>query len=251
MKKFLYIFLTFAFIFISLITIGKYQSLMTTANAISGYAQIHFNNVYLYRYPSEEDTYENKYFLLEPSYFVKLLEKTNDYFYKVEYNGVIGYVLISEVEEVETTPANPFPENITFSINNRSNALLRSEPSTIKQSNSVIKILNSGTNNLEYIGKISGEESLYGGGNVWYYCKITNLDGHSEYGYVYANLTTNLTQISQNEEEVAFTSASNSQNLLYISSSSQNIMIAILLLPTLLMVYLFVKPTKIFNKENS
>ena len=249
MRKFIYIFLTFIFIFFSLISIGKYQSMMTSASLITGYAQVHFNNVYLYKYPSEEDTYENKYFMLEPSYFVKLLEKTNDYFYKVDYAGIIGYVLISEVEEVDETPINPYPSNIPFSINKRSNAILRSEPSTEKQLNSVIKILNSGLDNIEYLGKISGEESLYGGGNIWYYCKVTNKNGESSFGYVYANLTTNLSKIPQNEEQVVFTSSVNQASLLYLSETSQNLMILILLLPSILIIYLFIKPTKILKKE--
>lgn len=250
MKKFIYIFLTFVFIFISLISFGKYQSILTGASLISGYAQVHFNNVYLYKYPSEEDTFENKYFLLEPSYFVKLLEKTNDYFYKVEYNGIIGYVLISEVEEIDDIPNNPYPTNITFSINKTSNALLRSEPTTEKQSATVLRILNSGMDNIHYLGKISGEESLYGGGNVWYYCKVINLDGSYQYGYVYANLTTNLSKISQNEEQVIFTSSQSQTNLLYLSNNSQNIIILILLIPSLVLIYLFIKPTKILKSEN-
>lgn len=230
---------------------SNFQKSVATNTSVSGYAQVHFNNVYLYRYPSEEDTFDNKYFLLEPSYFVKLLEKTNDYFYKVEYKNIIGYVLISEVEEVDETPINPFPTNITFSINNRSNAILRSEPTTEKQYASIVKLLNSGTNNLEYIGKISGEESLYGGGNIWYYCKVTTADNQSCYGYVYANLTTNLTQITQNEEPVQFVSGVASSNILYINKTSQNIIICLLLLPSLLIIYLFVKPTLIMSKENS
>ena len=250
MKKIFYILLTFAFIIFGVLMIGKNQSALVTSSKISGYAQVHFNNVYLYRYPSEQDTFENKYFLLEPSYFVKLLEKTNDYFYKVEYNGITGYVLISEVEEIDDTPLCPYPKDITFSINSRNNALLRSEPTTEKQSLSILKLLPSGTDNIEYLGKISGEESLYGGGNIWYYCKVTT-ENQSFYGYVYANLTTNLTQITQNEEQVDYVSGLPTSNILYISNSSQNIIILLLLLPSLVMIYLFVKPSLISKKENS
>lgn len=250
MKKVIIIALTFAFIIGSLVFLSFWQTKTTMAESLSGYAQVVYNNVYLYRYPSETQEYYNRYFLLEPTYFVKLIEKTNDYFYKVEYLDLQGYVKISDVELVSETPKMPYPENITFDIYNKSNAILRSEPTTENNNNSILKILNSSTKNLTFYGKISGEESLLGCGNIWYYCKHTNIDGQSTYGYIYSSLTSNLSPILQNEEVVSTVNANTISitDLLYLNLSTQNITLLILSLPCLVIVYLFVKPTKILKK---
>ena len=252
MKKFFYISFVYAFIIASIIATSFWQAkTISVSKNISGYAQINYSSVQLYRYPSENNDYSNKYFLLEPSYFVKLLERTNDYFYKVKVKDIVGYVKIEDVELVDNTPISPFLENIYFEIYSKTSAVLRSEPTTANGNKSIIQILPAGTKNIEYLGKISGEESLVGGGNIWYYCKITNINGTASYGYVYASLTTNYSNISQNQEQVKSVSSQifDLSNLLYINISTQNLIVLILSLPVLLILYLFIKPTKLINKK--
>lgn len=251
MKKIFCITFCFLFVIISLLIINFSQTKTTDASSISGYAQIIYNNVYLYKFPSESSEYSSKYCLLEPTYFVKILAKVNDYFYKVEYLNLTGYVKIEQVEIVENTPVNPYLKDIVFDITNKNNAILRSEPTTENKNKSIVSILNSGTKNINYIGKIAGEESLAGCGNVWYFCSVTDIEGKVKQGYIYAPLTSNLSPILQNEEPVTLTSANteNYNNLLNINLSTQNLTLIVLSLPSLLIIYLFIKPSKIINKK--
>ena len=251
MKKIVCIILCFVFIVGSLLLTAFYQTKTTSASSISGYGQIIYNNVYLFRYPSDSEDFSNKHCLIEPTYFVKVLEKQNELFYKVEYLGLTGYVKIEEVELISETPINPYPENITFDIVSNTNAILRSEPTTANKNKSIISVLNANTKNLIYLGKISGEESLMGCGNVWYYCMYKTANDSVKFGYVYSSLTTNLSPITENMESVTAVSLNSKSfiDFLYINLSTQNLIIAIMFLPSLLIIYLFVKPTRIYKKN--
>ena len=250
MKKTLLIILCFVFIIGSLLLINFSQTKTTSADAVSGYAQVLYSNVYLYKYPTDVESYENRHFLLEPTYFVKVEDKANDFFYKVSYLNFTGYVKMSEVELINEIPEMPFLSNITFDVFPNANAILRTEPTTENMSKSIICILPAGTKNIEYIGKISGEESLIGSGNVWYYCNYIKPDGTSTFGYIYSPLTNNLSAISQNEEIVSsvFLGEKNNTSFLYINLSTMDLTLLILSVPTLIILYLFFKPTRIAKK---
>lgn len=253
MKKFFSVIFVFSFIIASIIAVSFFNTKSKDVSCkASGFAQINNNGAMLYVFPSDSQDYSNTLFIIEPSYFVKLLEKPNEDFYKVEYNSITGYVKCLDVSLVDNTPLKPYLKDITFEIKNNCSAYLRSEPST-KNSKNILKILPAGTKNIEYLGKISGEESISNLGNIWYYCKITDINDNLSYGYVYSSLTTNLSTISLNTEDIKNVNASSFDfvNLLYINISTQNLIVAVLCFPMLLIIYLFTKPTKVISKLNN
>ena len=101
MKKIIICSICLFFVFISIFT---YKSaLFAEKNSSNGYAVICTNNAYLYRTPTLSENYINKYFLLEESYFVKVLSRPNDEFYQVEYLDIMGYVKVDNIEFVVET----------------------------------------------------------------------------------------------------------------------------------------------------
>lgn len=251
MKRFLIIIGCFLFIFVSIFVIRSSMTQEVGANQTSGYAMIKDNNCYFYRYTLENPAVNNKYFLLEKSYFVKIIENTNEIFYKAEYNGIKGYVKKTDVEFVEETPENPFLSEITFDIYSASSVELRTEPSTENGIGSIITTLPSGYKNLCYYGKLTGEESIKGLGNLWFYCSFTTPENKQVYGYVYSPLTVNLSPINENGENLTPVSVTDYvpiNSLLYLSLSTKNLIIIAITIPALYIAYLFVKPTKILKE---
>lgn len=246
MKKFISITIVVLFVLASLSTVFYEQKKQASAIGTSGFAQINYNNVYLYKSPTEDESLENKYFLLEESYFVKVTEDTNDFFYKVEYLNITGYVKKSNLSFVAEIPNQPYLVGITLDIPTTP-ALLRSEPTTKNGDESIMTIIPKLTKDLTYYGKIAGEESVNSLGNIWYYISFTTEFNQTFSGYVYSPQTINLSPITKNEESLttvnisAFTPL---DTLLYLNLSTKNIMLLIITLPTVAILYLLVKPTK-------
>ena len=131
MKKFLIITMSITFILVSIFVINSsIDAEQVSTNQTSGYAVIKDNNCYFYRTINSNSMFSDRFFLLEKSYFVKILENTNNNYYKAEYNGIIGYVQKKDIEFVEEVPLNPFLEDITFDIYSGSSVSLRTEPTT-------------------------------------------------------------------------------------------------------------------------
>ena len=254
MKKIWIIIGCYIFLFAGIFVVNNsivQEASISQANSTNGYALVKNNNCYLYKYIVENPLFSNKYFLLEKTYYVKVIENADENFYKVEYNDITGYVKKNEIEFVKETPENPFLENITFDIYSGSSVELRNEPSTQGGVGSIITTIPAGQKNLFYYGKIAGEESIKGLGNIWYYCSYTLSNGVSVKGYVYSPLTINLSAINENNEQLTTVSVKNYvpiNSLLYLNLSTKNIIIILLSIPSLFVVYLFVKPTKILKK---
>lgn len=159
------------------------------------------NDAILYKTPNSSHDLENLYFELTPTYFVKYIDTVGN-FYKVYYNGVIGYVPQKDVTKVYGTPKTPFPEDITFKINSSVSAVIRSSPSV---EGNFLGLLPCDTE-ITYIGKISGKEAIESLGNLWYYVSYTSFEQGILSGYIYAPLTENLTPIKPNTEELSTTS---------------------------------------------
>ena len=66
----------------------------------SYYARIMFDDVFLYKEPTENNNNENIYFVLPQTYFVELLDKCEN-FYKARYLDKIGYVKNDFMLDVE------------------------------------------------------------------------------------------------------------------------------------------------------
>lgn len=249
MKKFWIITCCYLFLFVSIFVINSSSIEVSTTNT-NGYALVKSNNCYLYKYLIDNPIVDNKYFLLEKTYFVKVIENANENFYKVEYNDINGYVKKTDIEFVEEIPENPFLDNITFDIYSGSSVELRNEPTTSGGVGSIITSIPASQKDLIYYGKITGEESIKGLGNIWYFCSYTLSNGTEVKGYVYSPLTVNLSPITENNEVLTAVSVNNYvplNSLLYLNLSTKNLIIIALTLPALYVIYLFVKPTKILK----
>ena len=212
------------------------------------YARVNGANTFLYSSPTFDDN--NKLFLLEKTYFVKILNENTTYF-KVKYFNVIGYVLSSEIEVVNGIPNKPYPENITFNINSSLNTKIRTSTSMQGEDN-VIAILPNSNCELGYIATSYGEESIKNLGPKWYYCFFTYNNNSIVYGYVYAPLTENLTQIIPNTETFQTMEELAEEQVPQIISDKQNIVIIVLLcLPALLIFTLLLLPLNKKNKPNN
>ena len=102
---------------ILLVFILFFQSTIPYAYAYENktyYAKIMFEQVYLYKTPTNKNDMENIYFELPKTYFVKLLSRHDD-FYEVRYLNIFGYVKKDSVQAVSHTPLNPFLTNLVYS----------------------------------------------------------------------------------------------------------------------------------------
>lgn len=251
MKKFIILIGCFLFIIFSIFLVNSTTADQASIKNTSGYACVKSNNCYFYRYLLDNPAVNSKYFLIEKTYFVKILEIANDDFYKAEYNGITGYIKKQDIEFVEEVPENPYLSGITFDIYSGSNVELRLEPSTSSGIGSIITTIPKSQKNLNYIGKIAGEESIKGLGNIWYYCSYYLSDGSEIYGYIYSPLTNNLSAINESNENLTVVSVNNYiplNNLLYLNLSTKNLIILVISIPALVVLYLFIKPSKILKE---
>ncbi len=211
------------------------------------FAQIKNSNTYLYKSVEFSST-SNKWCLIEKSYFVKILNNYNSEFYKVEYNGITGFVKKEEITLVNETPLVPYPQNITFSTNS-TNCYLRSSPTNKEVIDNTLAIIPSNTKNLKYIGKIIGEEAVDFKGSIWY---LTNYNG--QIGYVYSAYTNSITPIVENKESVSIYTGNTFSKINPLSNVSCIAIIFVTLIPCvaiLLLLYIPKKSLNVKTKPNS
>ena len=94
-----------------------YSNNLTTTTSSDNflYGQIITNNAYLKKSPTKPNDILNTYFLLEESYFVKVLSEEKDYYF-VEYLDINGYIDKSAINLVNEIIETPYLNNITFDI---------------------------------------------------------------------------------------------------------------------------------------
>ncbi len=141
----------------------------------------------------------NEMFFLPTSYFAYILSYDENTL-KVKFSDAVGYVKKEDVTIVYSEPLMPFPEDATCEINSSVFAVIKDAPNT--SANTVESIPNNTTVN--FLGKTTGQEAISNLGNEWFYVKY-NKDNQNYFGYIYAPLTQNLTEIPQNDEEVLLT----------------------------------------------
>lgn len=250
MKRILVIISALAFVLIGVFFVKTKQTqVASTEPFTSGYAKVLTNDCYLLKSP---DKYSG-IFLLEQSYFVKVLEVTDNLYFKVQYLQFEGFVEKSKVSFIEEFPKEPYLVGITFDIYDIGNVCLRNTPETLDNDMNILCTIKASTKDLTYYGKCTGEEAIKGLGNVWYYCAYQDEYGNLNKGYIYSALTRNLSAITSSNESLTLVSVQNFRpvdNLLYLNLSTKNILIILTALPTLFVLYLFVKPSKILNKKD-
>lgn len=158
-------------------------------NSALGYGLIVEPKSILYRNPTSSDLADNVYFYLPETYFVEVLERVDEVFYKVRYVDVVGYVKFSAINIKDYVPVSVFPTNLTLKISGDITANIRSLPDT---GSALVTTLASGTT-AQYYNKTPGQE-LNSGSSYWYYIKVNN-GSQSLYGYVYSDYVTVNTEI--------------------------------------------------------
>ena len=249
MKRILIIASTLLFVVLSIATVRTTQTKIVSSTPFtSGYAKVTTNDCYLLKSPDEE----SRLFLLEQSYFVKVVEDFSSTLFKVEYMEFEGYVKKSQVSFVEEFPQNPYLNGITFDIYDISNVCLRSTPETLDTDENIVCTIKVSSKDLLYFGKCIGEEAVKGLGNIWYYCAYQNEHDEVFKGYIYSAYARNLSAITSSGENLTVVNVSNFvpvDSLLYLNLSTKNLLIVISIIPTIFVVWLFTKQGKVKTKD--
>ena len=197
------------------------------------YAQIKNSNTYLYK---SAESNQNKWCLIEKSYFVKLISNYNNDYYKAEYNGLTGFVLKADIQLINETPSVPYP---IATFNTPNNCYLRKSPKVKDVIDNTICVIPAGSKKLKYIGKIIGEEAVDFKGSIWY---LTEYEDNI--GYVYSGYTSNVSIISENIEHVSIYTGNTFEKVNPLTNIDCVVIIILTLLPTLLILYMLYKPKK-------
>lgn len=202
----------------------------------SGYARVIDTHTYLYKTASDDNNIKNIICIMENTYYVEILLTYDEDFFKVNYNGVSGYVLRKKVKKVTGIPEKPFPIEVDMlTVNN--NIYLRSTP---EKNNNNLSIIPSNCTNLKYIGKVYGEQLDDFRQNLWYYVEYQGV-----YGYVYSEYIKSISDIYPNIEELSFLNDNDFDDIINpLSDSKSALIIVIMLLPILLMMYLIYRKPK-------
>ena len=227
--------LIFSICFVMPISGNSFEAINATT---AKYAQIKNSNTYLYK-SAELSFTNNKWCIIENSYFVKILQNYNAQFYKVEYNGIVGFVQKNEIQLVNEIPNTPYPNTIKFNIG-KTSCYMRSNPKTKDVTDNTLKIIPANTKNLKFIGKIIGEEAIDFNGSIWY---LTEYDG--EVGYVYSGYTNSISSVLKNVEKVSNFTGSDFSKVNPLTNLQCIIIILLTLIPTLIILYLLYTPKKL------
>lgn len=176
---------------------AKVFALDTSTNATSKanenyYAQIQNKNVYLYNAPFGSPLFE-----IPETYYVKLLEKSKNGFYKAQYIDIIGYIMETEIQCVANPPATPFLSTVSFRNYGAQSSELRTEPTRLGGTSTLICELPLYETNFTYYGRVSGEEVVPNRSDIWFYCSYTK-NNQTKQGYIYSGLIDMMTSYISN-----------------------------------------------------
>lgn len=209
------------------------------------YAQVKQDDVYLYK-TNLSPAPINAYFKLPKTYFVLLLSNLDDTFYKAQYKDVVGFVLKSSVTPVKETPKTPYPQSATFRVYTSDGTTMLNSAYDTKSASTTgtASVLES----LEFYGEISGDEFVENRGTTWYFGK----NSKNQKGYLYAGYCDDLTTITPNTELVTPTeyptfNEDNSYlyNLVNLTTPLKILLLALVILPCFILIYLLFKPFKL------
>lgn len=243
----------FTLILIFIFSFNNTLCVSATTSNTSYFARIITDECFLFKTPTNVVDSSNIFFELPKTYFVKLIDKADENFYKVEYSSFTGYVKKDSVQAVKEIPNTPYLETINFRVYAEISRDLRSEPNTSNGSSSQVAYIPLLSKNLTYYGTIVGECLIDGRTNIWYYCKYTADKDY--YGYVYSDFCDEMTPIQNNTEEVTFTENPTFEPIKeQIHTIPQNdktvgIIIGILSVPAMIFLLLIVKGKHIISKE--
>lgn len=248
MRKYLYIFGVFLFI----LNFVYFCNITPAIADTPTYFRINNDSVYLYRTPVADTENNNAYFKLPNTYFVKFNSTFDENFLNVTYRDFTGYVLKSDVVAVYSIPEIPFETNRIFNIQGVANLVIRSAPNTQSEYLGTIPF---NATDITYFGEIEGEQANLGLSNIWYFCRYKSFEQGIITGYIYAPLTTGLTEFVPNTEEVLTepTQNANSNSVLApeLKTGSNLILILCLTVPAILLLILVFRPEKRKKKREA
>lgn len=217
------------------------------------FARVMFDQVYLYKSPTVDDSINNIYFELPKTYFVELTESATNDFYKANYLNFTGFVKKSSVQAVDSIPNNPYLQNATFRVYADLSRQLKSEPNNSSLSSNQVAVIPNLTRNITYFGKIIGESLIEGRTNVWYYCKYSADKDY--YGYVYSDFCDELTEIVDNTENLTYINnptfeEEKNTNSMPTNSNFVAIIVCILSIPAIIFAFMVLKGKNILSTPN-
>jgi len=218
----------------------SYNTSQISIHATTKYARIE-STTQIYKSTSGNDALDNIYCLAEESYFVEIIGDYDDY-YRIKYSIINGYIKKTDVKEVSSIPSTPYPQNIKIIIGNNCN--LRSSPTTKSDNNNVICTIHKGESDIQFIGRVLGEEAIDFGGSSWYYIKYQD-----KYGYIYNNYVKSITPIYQNTEQFTYLTGFIEKIDNPITHTPSLIIMILLLIPFVGMLVLMYLPKKIRIKQ--
>lgn len=232
MKNIKLIFKFFSIIFI--FSIFSTNSVMAN-NERDYFAKVQNVGTYLCSMPSETSAI----FEIPATYFVKVNSVVDDYF-KVTYQDIEGYVKKDAVKLMDGIPTMPFA-NATFKL--FVPYAIYQQPDQTSISSSTIDT----TSTLVYYGTKIGQQ-VSSNNNLWYYCKWET-NGVVERGYIFSGVTDYLTKISTNTETFEIVSEEvlieTPSEFTELSTGTKVILIVAISVPSLLILYFLIKPSKI------
>lgn len=229
--------LTFSLIILSFLFSQQFHIAKAENNPIY-YAKITSTGIYLCSNPDENSAI----FEIPYSYFVKVEYSVDDY-YKVSYLDIDGYVKKDKVSLMNGTPKIPY-FNGTFEI-----FVPYSLYQSPSQNSAEIFRLTSTDIKIEYYGKINGEQVM-SDNNVWYYCCAT-ANGEKHYGYIFSGVTDLLTEPVINTETFDIVSEEILTSPTSLSTGTKIMLIISISVPSALILYFLIKPSKIMQITKS
>lgn len=198
------------------------------------YARIVDGNVNLYKFTTTDNSIDNVLCVIEKTYFVEIISEGSED-YKVNYNGVIGYVKKNDVVPVSGNPTTPYPVNINLVVG--SNCNLRKTPTTRSTASNIISTIPKGETNITFIGRVFSEEVIDFGGTTWYYVMY-----NGEKGYIYNQYLKSASPIYPNTEEVSVFDDTKYDTLSPLSNSSSIAIMVLLFIPCLAILFILYVP---------
>ena len=119
------------------------------------YFRIIDDNTYLYKTAELNSTQNNVYFKLPNTYFVKVVSTLDNNVAKVLYDGIEGFVDISNMQKCYSTPNTPYPKDLTLQVLDVCNTVIYLTPS---QESTYVGIIPFNATNIKYFGSITGSD---------------------------------------------------------------------------------------------
>ena len=221
----------------------------TPVYALTESSYYRINNAYTYLYSDPSMDPEYRMFLLPETYFVQSYDIQSNNILSVQYNGISGYIDITNTTRVYGTPNTPYATH-AITLSPVSNAIIYSQPTTSSQ---YLGTLPFDATSVTVFGKCPGESSSLDSSSDWYFIRYTSITQGIITGYIYHSVVQSFVPAPANTEvlETSPSTPAGSTDIIApeLQDSHNIIIILLLLVPALLFVYLLLVPRKKHSKR--